>query len=289
MYGSRTIWLLQAQIVGQLQDEDALAFKKMACDECTMIAVAAAIVAQIAITGLSLDSLNQTHWIAKSCFVMSLTFALVSVYYSVAQQRILGRLINARDVRDWIRGRKQAVNRIFSIQVGFELDPCEPDEYTPRSSDIHDFKKDFERQCFIPSPLSVITLSAPQMLLSGSLCLLLIALGIYLGKFWIRELDSTEPSTDARNVFIFYFIGLYIPGGIYVVLGWFHGKEERSESEIIDGYLHEYLASHPDALSRWNVDSHWRFRNGILRRIDSTDTEEIAATVSTEPQAPNIV
>lgn len=40
VYGSRTVWRLQAQIIGQLRDEDALAFKKMACDECTMIAVA---------------------------------------------------------------------------------------------------------------------------------------------------------------------------------------------------------------------------------------------------------
>ncbi|EDO01032.1 predicted protein [Sclerotinia sclerotiorum 1980 UF-70] len=215
IYGNRTIWLLQARIIGQLQDEDALAFKKMACDECTMIAVAAAIVAQIAITGLSLESLNQTHWIAKSSFVMSLTFALVAVYYSVAQQRILGRLIKAKDVRNWIRGRKQAINRIFSIEIGLELDPCEPDEYTPRISDVR----------------------------------------------------------------------LYLSGGMYVVLGWFHSKEERSESEIIDGYLHEYLANHPDALSRWNFDSHWQFRNGILRRISSsTDTEERVATAPTEPQ-----
>lgn len=220
---------------------------------------------------------------------MSLTFALVSVHYSVTQQRILGRLINARDIRHWIRGRKQAVNRIFSVQVGFELDPCEPDDYRLKTSDIRDFKMDFERQCFLPSPLSVITLSAPQMLLSGSLCLLLIGLGIYLGKFWIRELDSTEPSTDARNVFIVYFVGLYFSGGMYVVLGWFHGKEERPDSEIIDGYLNEYLASHPHALTRWNVDSHWRFHNGSLKRVRSGDEEDAESTSHTEPQGMNSV
>ncbi|TGO29731.1 hypothetical protein BPAE_0011g00020 [Botrytis paeoniae] len=279
MYGSRTVWLLQAQIIGELQDEDAIAFKKMACDECTMIAVAAAIVAQIAITGLSLDSLNKTHWTAKSCFVMSLTFSLVSVYYSVTQQRILGRLIKAKDVRHWIRGRKQAVNRILSMEVGFKLDPCEPDDYSPENLDIRDLKTDFERQCFLPSPLSVITLSAPQVLLSGSLSLLLIGLGIYLGKFWIRELDPTEPATDSRNVFILYFIGLYFSGGMYVVLGWFHGKDKRSESDIIDGYMNGYLASHPDLLSRWNVDRYWCFQNGILKPISSTETEETSTVV----------
>ena len=40
LYGSHTVWLLQAQIIGELQDEDAISFKKMAYDECTMIAVA---------------------------------------------------------------------------------------------------------------------------------------------------------------------------------------------------------------------------------------------------------
>ncbi|KAF7935542.1 hypothetical protein BELL_0096g00090 [Botrytis elliptica] len=279
MYGSRAVWLLQAQIIGELQDEDALAFKKMACDECTMIAVAAAIVAQIAITGLSLDSLKKTHWTAKSCFVMSLTFALVSVYYSVTQQRILGQLIKPKDVRHWIRGRKQRSNPILSTAVWSKLDPCEPDDYSPDGLDISDLKRDFERQCFLPSPLSVITLSAPQMLLSGSLSLLLIDLGIYLGKFWIRELDSTEPATDSRNVFILYFTGLYFSGGIYVTLGWFHGRDEGSASDIIDGYMNEYIASHPNLLSRWNVDRYWCFQNGTLKPISSTGIEEISTAV----------
>lgn len=245
--------------------------------------------AQIAITGLSLDSLDQAHWMAKACFVMSLIFALVSVFYSATQQRILGRLIKARDVRDWIRGRKQAATYIFSVQVGFKLNPCEPDDYVPRLSDIRDLKKDFQRQCFLPSPLSVITLSAPQILLSGSLYLLLIALGIYLGKFWIRKLDPTESSADARNVFIMYFMGLYFSGGMYVVLGWFHGKDGRSDSEIIDGYLNQYLANHPGALSRWNVDTHWRLQDGILAYITDVDDQEIPMASPVELHGTNNV
>ncbi|CCD43743.1 hypothetical protein BofuT4_P009910.1 [Botrytis cinerea T4] len=244
LYGSHTVWLLQAQIIGELQDEDAISFKKMAYDECTMIAVA---------------------------------------------QRILGRLIKAKDVRHWIRGRKQAVNRIFSMEVGFKLDPCEPDDYSPEDLNIRDFKRDFERQCFLPSPLSVITLSAPQMLLSGSLSLLLIGLGIYLGKFWIRELDPTEPAADSRNVFILYFIGLYFSGGMYVVLGWFHGSDKRSESEVIDGYVNRYLSSHADVLSRWNVDRHWGLQDGILKPISSTEIDNTSTVVQNEMEGMNNV
>ncbi|KAF7959725.1 hypothetical protein EAE96_001335 [Botrytis aclada] len=288
-YGNPTVWLLQAQMIGELQDEDALAFKKMACDECTMIALTAAIVAQIAITGLALDSLNKTHWMTKACFVLSLTFALVSVYYSVAQQRILSRLSKAKDVRNWIRGRKQRVNPIFSAGVGFKIDPCEPDDYSPEGLDIGDLKRNLKRQCFLPSPLSVVTLSAPQYLLSSSLVLLLVGLGIYLGKFWIRGLDPTESATDSRNVFIFYCVGLYFSFCMYAIFGWFHGKDESLEFDIIDGYMNGYLASHPDVLARWNVDRHWCLQNGTLEPISSTEIEQTSTVVQNEMELMNNV
>lgn len=249
----------------------------------------AAIVAQIAITGLSLDSLSKTHWTAKSCFVMSLTFALVSVYYSVTQQRILGRLIKAKDVRHWIRGRKHALNRILSMEVGIKLDPCEPDDYSPDDLDIRKFRRDFQRQCFIPSPLSVITLSAPRKLLSGSLILFVIGLGIYLGQYWVHELDPERPATDSRNVFILYFIGLYLSGIMYALLGNFHDNDKHSMSEIIDGYMNAYLASHPDVLSRWNVDRHWCFQNGTLKEISSTRTYGTSTVVQNEMEGTNNV
>jgi hypothetical protein len=40
LFGSRAIWRIQAQILGQVKDDDALEFKKSVYNECTMIAVA---------------------------------------------------------------------------------------------------------------------------------------------------------------------------------------------------------------------------------------------------------
>jgi hypothetical protein len=41
LFGSRTVWRIQAQILaGQLNQDDALAFKTSVYNECTMIAVA---------------------------------------------------------------------------------------------------------------------------------------------------------------------------------------------------------------------------------------------------------
>jgi hypothetical protein len=43
IFGNRTTWRIQAQILGELNDDDALAFKTSVYNECTMIAVAVSI------------------------------------------------------------------------------------------------------------------------------------------------------------------------------------------------------------------------------------------------------
>jgi hypothetical protein len=43
VFGNHTTWRIQAQILGKLNDEDALAFKASVYNECTMIAVAVSI------------------------------------------------------------------------------------------------------------------------------------------------------------------------------------------------------------------------------------------------------
>jgi hypothetical protein len=47
LFGNRTTWRIQAQILGQVKDEDALAFKTSVYNECTMIAVAVSIPIQV--------------------------------------------------------------------------------------------------------------------------------------------------------------------------------------------------------------------------------------------------
>lgn len=40
LFGSKLTWRMEAQVLGELNDEDALAFKKCVQDECTMVSVA---------------------------------------------------------------------------------------------------------------------------------------------------------------------------------------------------------------------------------------------------------
>jgi hypothetical protein len=123
LFGNRSTWRLEAQVLGKLNDQDAFAFKSVVQGQSTMIAVAvstgtscwyfnnirayhqqAAIVAQISVTAISLSKLSQTHWVASGFLNFSLVSALMGVYYASTQYRVLGRLLQAEQIRLWIRG-----------------------------------------------------------------------------------------------------------------------------------------------------------------------------------------
>ncbi|KIM98299.1 hypothetical protein OIDMADRAFT_90904, partial [Oidiodendron maius Zn] len=234
LFGSRTTWRTEAHVLGTVSDDDALNFKKSVQDECTMISVAAAIVAQIAITGLSLNNLSQTHWIVKASFVFSLTSSLIAVYYATTQQRVMGRLLQAKQVRGWIRGRLpvQKGDSLWQLKISSKF-RCDPADYRPITSDPAKILFEIRDQCFTPSVASVITISAPQILLSASLFALLLALGMYFGFVWTRNLDADAGKDSSRNLLIFYLITLTLCFVVYSVSRLIQDDDARSEGVIL--------------------------------------------------------
>jgi hypothetical protein len=144
------------------------------------------IVAQIAITALSLADLSNTHWVARASFTFSLVSATMAVYYATRQYRKLGRCLHADEVKAWIH----------PIEMTLPLVPV---------------------QLFGPSAASVLTVSAPNMLLSASLNAFLVGLGVYFGYVWTRNLDESAGPSASRAVFIVYVIGLALCYGIYAL------------------------------------------------------------------------
>jgi hypothetical protein len=205
-----------------------------------MISVSAAIVAQISITAFSLNLLSQTHWVARALFIVSLTLSLMAVYYASTQQRILGRLLDPKQIRNWIRG------------YGVQHAVCDPEEWNP-SSLSDKLKQDdiLRRICFTPSVYAVLTISAPQVLLSAALLSLLIGFGIYLGFTWTRNLDTNAGHDDSRNVFIVYMTALGTSLFAYELVSL--GREKKkSEYVVVRENLNDWLSGHPDIVARWN-------------------------------------
>ena len=59
LFGNRTTWRLQAQILGQVEDEDAMAFKSSVYNECTMIAISVSIPLTMILGFVLMDSSPQ--------------------------------------------------------------------------------------------------------------------------------------------------------------------------------------------------------------------------------------
>ncbi|KAF7899545.1 hypothetical protein EAF00_003881 [Botryotinia globosa] len=213
IFGSRTTQYMQAKVLGELKegqnrpdDSRVVVFKSSTLAECNMVAVAAAVVAQMAMTGLSLKLSNQTYCLIKASFFLSLIFAILVVFHASCLQRTLNRLLTGEEIRRWIRGGS-------------------------RETDAKTWGW--------PSISSVITASAPQMRLSISLAMLVLASGLYLGQF-----ETAEPSGTKYAISV-YIIELVLFVGAYSIAQSLGIEEVRSEIDIINGYMAERKENHP--------------------------------------------
>ncbi len=90
----------------------------------------------------------------------------------------------------------------------------------------------------VPAPSSVLTVSAPGLLLSASLYFLLIGFGVYLGFMWTRALDDLAGPDDNRDVFIIYLISLIFCYGLYSMSDAAH---DRQASDTVGGTIKDNL------------------------------------------------
>ena len=189
-------------------DEEAIAFRDAVTNECNMTAVAVillrshfcslclsacqgAIIAQVAITGLSLPNMSSTHWIARTLLLLAIVSGCLSVYYACILQRIVGKLYRPDQIRNWLR--------------------------LPPHNDTEE-----EVNVFRPSLAAVLIVGAPFMMIKISIILFLLGLIVYQGKLWTRGLDPNGGIRDSRAVFICFMVGTSIC--VIFFVGIFYSK-----------------------------------------------------------------
>ena len=101
-------------------------------------------------------------------------------------------------MRTWIRGHNKA-----------------PHDFIKQDNDQERNLAKLLVRSLVPAPSSVLTVSAPGLLLSASLYFLLIGFGVYLGFMWTRALDDLAGPDDNRDVFIIYLVSLIFCYGLY--------------------------------------------------------------------------
>ncbi|KAG8405412.1 hypothetical protein J3458_022069 [Metarhizium acridum] len=249
--GSSNVWSVEAKVIGDLDEKQALDFRKSLQGECSMIAVAGALVAQIAITSLSLTDLSQTHWVARALFVFSLISSLSSVSCAATQHMVMAPLVTGDDIRAWIRGGSTTsfplTLRSYSSRVKV-IRPCKPEELDLESLDRQSqvsFDFSLMRQCFTPGVIPVIAMSGPVFLLAMSVLSAVIAFGVYFGFIWTRNLDVNAGLHDSRNVFIVYIVTL----GLCTLVSLsqpIQDEERGSEYETVKKYAQQFMENHRD-------------------------------------------
>ncbi|KAL8703808.1 MAG: hypothetical protein Q9201_003023 [Fulgogasparrea decipioides] len=168
------------------QDEDLIGFKTSLASELSMIAVAGAILAQIAITALALQDIEDVHWIVRGFFACGLAMGLLSVTFAVMQQRTMGNLHKASSIRAWLLANS-----------------C--------NNPVTNSRDEKHNGSFTVAFLTQI----PYTMIEYGSVLLIVGLGLYFGYAWKRNLDTESGAEDNRNVFI-----MYIACTAFMVVQW---------------------------------------------------------------------
>jgi hypothetical protein len=134
------------------------------------------------------------------------------------------------------------------------IHPCDPQAFDAKFSGVTTLKRDLMRHCFTPSVASVVTLSAPQGLLSASLGSLLIALGVYLGSTWIRNLDDLAGGNESRNVFIMYLVGLSISVLVFSISRLIQDEDKRTETGIVGDFMEAWVRKNVESVQEWGFE-----------------------------------
>jgi hypothetical protein len=162
----------------------------------------------------------------------------------------MGRLLQAKQVRYWIRGRLPAqrgrpLRQLNITSHKFRVDPTDILTGEPIAASF-----EFMKYCFTPSVASVITISAPQILLSASLLTLLLGLGMYLGFVWTRHLDIDAGKDGSRNVLIFYLISLTLCFVVYSISGLIQDDDTRTERMTLLEYTRDFVEKYNADVAR---------------------------------------
>ncbi|KAI9708051.1 MAG: hypothetical protein M1820_004255 [Bogoriella megaspora] len=231
----------------QSGDDLVLRFKESFVFDCNMIAVAGAIIAQIAITANAVNFLSQAHWLARAFWIASLVEGCLSVYYACLLQRTLGMLLGPNDIRDWLTRQDDHATSTYHLRATLEytrellgkkpetLDPLELEalrNYAHKNVGL-DWSDASQSPPRSASLYSALLLGAPSAMITGALSWFLLGTGVYLGSVWKRNLDSAAGVENSRNVFIIFLIGTVFCGSVYPLLVFLKHREHGPVKLII--------------------------------------------------------
>ncbi|KAF9056709.1 hypothetical protein BDP27DRAFT_1242425 [Rhodocollybia butyracea] len=199
------------EIINYGADEEVLGLRRSYIDSFNMVAIVGALLAQLAVSSLSLPGLNQTTYFSRGALILSMAVGLLAVFFTCVQQRALGFLQRPVEVRAWLS------NGVY---------------YTNQKGD----------ETFQSSYISHLFLQLPYELMGISISLYLGSIGIYLGSAYVQRVPLTlgvdGESVGNLGVLFAFIVCTTFPLLVFSQL--LGGKEMESEKCAEEMRLHAF-------------------------------------------------
>ncbi|KAK8256467.1 hypothetical protein IWZ00DRAFT_499665 [Phyllosticta capitalensis] len=197
--------------------EEVAEVKRSLVKDFDMLAVAGAILAQVAMTALDLARLDSTHWTATGAFAVALVTGALTVVHSCLLQQRINSFVGPDDLKKWL---SRCPNDVPNCDSEAGID-------TRVAGHSRSFGKGSKKRASISA---VFIINVPGLLLYYSVVSFLAGLGVYVVSSWVRKLDNFASPAEAFRVMILYIVtaslGVLILA-VPVVLKMLESSEER--------------------------------------------------------------
>ena len=157
---------------------------------------------QVAITALSLPSIESAHWTAKGLWVAAIVYGVFAVKESIEQQAQLSSCLDSRLIKDKLSFERK-LEASGEICTGGSID-------------------------------AALSLASPQRLVSFSAHTFFLGLAVYLGTVWTSGGNRVPGPNDSRNIFlccICCFAGELLKALVLAVITSMDSAMERGTGE----------------------------------------------------------
>ena len=184
-------------------------------------------------TALQLPGLENTHYLARGCFVMCLILSFMSVFFSGLQQASFGQQMETNDLRLWLASGWYMNEKSQAMEL--------------RSSSV-----------------AHMILEAPFEVVIMSITLFTVGMGTYLGSSWERDLPLSTGSQGNRAVLIAFLISTIF---VLVMYGHMLGYKDLELIKTANARRASSIAYQP-ALAKAVSDSEACTENGSVKGDD---------------------
>lgn len=202
--------------------DQAMSFKDSYTPTLNMVGVAGAIIAQIALTALSLPNLDDTHWTARAAFTIGLVAGSLAVFCSCILQSKMSGLHSPYAVRRWLTRPHETFADLHDLQrTMYRPRSRLPDKEGPvrvedttndqanllaMQRELFTVRERLNKLHYRPSLSAALIITAPSQLLNVTLGSLLTGFGIYFGFVYTARLPAIENHHSALAVLTVYIV-----------------------------------------------------------------------------------